>query len=167
MVLKTLSPAVHIIMYVLYTCKLPLLSVQLYRTSDMAVALIVLLLSSALVAVQALPTGAPAEACDSLSPSPSAHGAQPQSTASPYGIDLSPFIVEDQYLYTPGRTYTGKPSTQSTCTYIAVTHTVYSYMYVRFGPSQLSCLGSSVGRALCLEYRVSWVRVPPEAAHFF
>ena len=22
-------------------------------------------------------------------------------------------------------------------------------------------------RALCLEYRVSWVRVPPEAAHFF
>ena len=29
------------------------------------------------------------------------------------------------------------------------------------------CLGSSVGRALCLEYRVSWVRVPPEAAHFF
>ena len=30
---------------------------------------------------------------------------------------------------------------------------------VRFGPSQLSCLGSSVGRALCLEYRVSWVRV--------
>ena len=29
-----------------------------------------------------------------------------------------------------------------------------------------TCLGSSVGRALCLEYRVSWVRVPPEAAHF-
>ena len=28
-------------------------------------------------------------------------------------------------------------------------------------------VGSSVGRALCLEYRVSWVRVPPEAAHFF
>ena len=22
-------------------------------------------------------------------------------------------------------------------------------------------------RALCLEYRVSWIRVPPEAAHFF
>ena len=42
-----------------------------------------------------------------------------------------------------------------------------SYDYMRFGPSQLSCLGSSVGRALCLEYRVLWVRVPPEAAHFF
>ena len=26
---------------------------------------------------------------------------------------------------------------------------------------------AAVGRALCLEYRVSWVRVPPEAAHFF
>ena len=32
---------------------------------------------------------------------------------------------------------------------------------------RLSCVGSSVGRALCLEYIVSWVRVPPEAAHFF
>ena len=31
----------------------------------------------------------------------------------------------------------------------------------------MSCLGSSAGRVLCLEYRVSWVRVPPEAAHFF
>ena len=32
------------------------------------------------------------------------------------------------------------------------------YMYIH--------VGSSVGRALCLEYRVSWVRVPPEVAHF-
>ena len=37
---------------------------------------------------------------------------------------------------------------------------------MRFGPSQLSCLGSSVGRALYLEYGVSWVRVPPEAVFF-
>ena len=29
-----------------------------------------------------------------------------------------------------------------------------------------SCPGSSVGRALCLESRVSWVRVPPRAAPF-
>ena len=43
---------------------------------------------------------------------------------------------------------------------------MYNEMYnVRFGPSQLSCLGSWC-RALCLECRVSWVRVPPEAAHF-
>ena len=50
-----------------------------------------------------------------------------------------------------------------TCTYMYA----YMYMHMRCEPSQLSCLGSSVGRALCLEYRVSWVRVPPEAAHFF
>ena len=33
-------------------------------------------------------------------------------------------------------------------------------------PSQLCCLSSSVGRTLGLESRVSWVRVPPEAADF-
>ena len=35
---------------------------------------------------------------------------------------------------------------------------IYTYMYIH---------GSSVGRALCLEYKVSWVRVPPVVAHFF
>ena len=57
-------------------------------------------------------------------------------------------------------------STMSTCIikmqdYDIVTNTsnVYPHVYM--------CLGSSVGRAPCLEYRVSWVRVPPEAAHFF
>ena len=38
---------------------------------------------------------------------------------------------------------------------------------VDFGPYLLVCPGSSVGRALCLDCRVSWVRVPPRAAHFF
>ena len=33
-------------------------------------------------------------------------------------------------------------------------------------PCLLSCPGSSVGRALCLVCRVSWVRVPPRAAPF-
>ena len=33
-------------------------------------------------------------------------------------------------------------------------------------PCLLSCPGSSVGRTLCLGSRVSWVRVPPGAAHF-
>ena len=35
---------------------------------------------------------------------------------------------------------------------------------VDFGPCPLVCPGSSVGRALCLDCRVSWVRVPPRAA---
>ena len=43
---------------------------------------------------------------------------------------------------------------------------VHVHVHVKFGPSQLSCLGSSAGRALCLECGVSWVRIPPEAAHF-
>ena len=40
---------------------------------------------------------------------------------------------------------------------------------VRFGPSQLKLPWYMYlsGRALCLECRVSWVRVPPEAAHCF
>ena len=37
---------------------------------------------------------------------------------------------------------------------------MYMYMYML-----QSCLSSSVGRVLCLEYRVSWVRVTPEVAH--
>ena len=65
-----------------------------------------------------------------------------------------------KYMY-----YFFTPSTQSYM-YMHVNATlVHVHVHV-FGPSQLSCLGSSVGRALCLEYRVSWVRVPPEAAHF-
>ena len=38
---------------------------------------------------------------------------------------------------------------------------IYMYMY-----SQLCYLSSSVGRALGVETRVLWVRVPPEAADF-
>ena len=37
---------------------------------------------------------------------------------------------------------------------------------VDFGPCLLVCPGSSMGRALCLDCRVSWNRVPPRAAHF-
>ena len=40
------------------------------------------------------------------------------------------------------------------------------YLDKKFGPCQLSCLGSLVGRALSLESRVSWVQIPPEAANF-
>ena len=36
-----------------------------------------------------------------------------------------------------------------------------------FGPSQLSCLGSSVGRALCLEYRVRVVGSSPTRGSSF
>ena len=39
-------------------------------------------------------------------------------------------------------------------------------MLYDLNPYALSCLGSSVGRALGLDCRVSWVRVPLEAAQF-
>ena len=41
-----------------------------------------------------------------------------------------------------------------------------AFCIVDFGPCLLVCPGSSVGRALCLDCRVSWVRVPPRAALF-
>ena len=40
------------------------------------------------------------------------------------------------------------------------------YLHRKFGPCQLSCLGGLVGKALGLESRVSWVRIPPEVANF-
>ena len=35
-----------------------------------------------------------------------------------------------------------------------------------FGPCQLGCLGSSVGKSICLDCRVLWVQIPPDATHF-
>ena len=40
-------------------------------------------------------------------------------------------------------------------------HLSFKNMYI------LGLVFGVIGRALCLQYRVSWVRVPPEAAHFF
>ena len=45
------------------------------------------------------------------------------------------------------------------CLALPITH-------CKIRPSQLCYLSSSVGRALGLESRVSWVRVPPEPADF-
>ena len=38
---------------------------------------------------------------------------------------------------------------------------------LKIRPAQLSCLGGSAGRAVCLEHRTSQVRVLPEAALLF
>ena len=38
-------------------------------------------------------------------------------------------------------------------------------MYM-FGPCQLGCRGSSVGKSIYLECRVSWIQIPPDATHF-
>ena len=54
-----------------------------------------------------LSTGAPLAACDTLSPDPTRHGAQPQTTDVPYSIDLDQFCTDGFYSYIPGQTYTG------------------------------------------------------------
>ena len=54
-----------------------------------------------------LPSGAPSEACGTLSPDPSAHDAEPQTTPAPYEIGLE--SLEDEnggHSYVPGETYT-------------------------------------------------------------
>ena len=53
---------------------------------------------------QAYPTGAPSEACTSLTPD---HGGTPQSTSPLYTLDLSIFDLynDGYYYYEPGETY--------------------------------------------------------------
>ena len=56
-------------------------------------------------------------------------------------------------------------------TVVIYLHLQYMYIHVDvwdvwFEPSQLGCLGSSVGKSICPECRVSWVQMPPEAIHF-
>jgi hypothetical protein len=51
--------------------------------------------------------GAPAQACATLSPDPTAHGAPAQTSTVPYIIDLDRFCVNGTYSYTPGEPYAG------------------------------------------------------------
>ncbi len=60
--------------------------------------------------VSGLPNGAPVSACSTLLPDPSSHVADPQTSATPYTLDLSNLTVEasSEYKYIPGYTYTCK-----------------------------------------------------------
>ena len=52
------------------------------------------------------PSGAPSTACSTLSPDPLFHGAQPQTSAVPYEVDLSAFDDGTGALsYVPGQTF--------------------------------------------------------------
>lgn len=67
--------------------------------------LVVFLLSVVVVGVTARAGGAPAEACDTLTPQHSPNS--PQTSAVPYVIDLEQFSDESgNLLYSPGQTYT-------------------------------------------------------------
>ena len=76
--------------------------------------LVLMLLAAA--PIQALSTGAPSQACSDLRPGPP-HGGVPQTTPSPYELDVDMFqdlssndgiLVPATYSYTPGRTYDRK-----------------------------------------------------------
>jgi len=66
--------------------------------------LVAFLLSVVVGGANALRTGAPAEACDTLTPQ---HTGSPQSSTVPYVINMDQFSDGDGgFWYTPGQTYT-------------------------------------------------------------
>ena len=74
----------------------------------LAVALFVSIISPAL----SFSTGAPQAACQTLSPDPIQHGAQPLMTNITYALNLSTFVdrATGQMVYTPNTTYESKMS---------------------------------------------------------
>ena len=72
----------------------------------------IILCCAALFAVSnALPGGAPAQACNNLIPGNPPHGVVEQATPNPWMIDLSDFDFNDtinMYTYNPGGTYNSK-----------------------------------------------------------
>ena len=74
------------------------------------VAIFALVLFCLAVPLSGLPGGAPAGACDNLTPNPAAHGPTLQERDVPYFINQSalPFITDVGYGYEPGETYTCK-----------------------------------------------------------
>ena len=57
--------------------------------------------------VESFSSGAPSGACGTLSPNPTRHGADPQTTPVPYEVDLSALRNgnTDTYCYIPEETY--------------------------------------------------------------
>ena len=67
---------------------------------------IFLVAASIFSTVECFPSGPPAAACATLSPNPTVHGAQPQTSPVPYAINLS--ALDDGnggFSYEPGMTY--------------------------------------------------------------
>ena len=73
--------------------------------------LLIFLYCAAIFAVAtALPTGAPAAACDTLTPAgPHTNGIMEQPTLNPWTIDICDFDeIMGFYQYVPGQTYSSK-----------------------------------------------------------
>ena len=72
----------------------------------MSLASVLVLVFATIYAAEALPGGAPAQACATLTPAHAPNA--PQTGAVPYEIDMSVFTpVNGSSVYNPGRTYTG------------------------------------------------------------
>ena len=71
-----------------------------------------LLLISIIPPSLSFPTGAPQNACQTLAPNATLHGATPQVTDIPYVLNLSAFNDQatDQMVYTPNMVYNSKYS---------------------------------------------------------
>ena len=67
---------------------------------------VVLLLGVPVTVVTGFPSGAPLAACSTISPDPSAHGANPQTSAVPYTVNISSLANG----YVPGQSYASKYS---------------------------------------------------------
>ncbi len=73
-----------------------------------------LLLCSMVLLVECYPDGAPEESCKTLAPSSEKHDARPQTTTSPYSLNISGFNDGEGYHYELGKTYQ--------CKYISIVH---------------------------------------------
>ena len=70
---------------------------------------IALVFAASLCRTLALPGGAPAGACDNLTPQ---HGGTPRPNPSSSSIDITSFAADDgdtSYMYIPGATYNCEP----------------------------------------------------------
>ena len=63
-----------------------------------------LLLGVPVTVVMGRSDGAPPSACNTISPDPTSHGADPQTTAVPYYVNISSL----GYGYVPGESYLSK-----------------------------------------------------------
>ena len=72
--------------------------------------MVILLLGSMVPTALSFPTGAPQAACQTLAPSATQHGAQPQVADIPYVLNLSAFYDQatGEMVYTPDTVYNSK-----------------------------------------------------------
>ena len=84
--------------------------------SLLSIVTVVVLIALYARGVESFPSGAPAAACDTLTPTQDSgrgHVEPPQNTTVPYMIDIiSPFNDNGTLRYTPGQTYTCKDFSQ-------------------------------------------------------